>query len=315
MELLSIKLKKENMKYFYSFICTTIVLLFCNSVLFAQQIPLLNQSAENLNPAYLSQDYYKYDLPTAATLRYRNQWTGIKGAPQTILGSFSHFEEDLNFMFGGDIIHDETGPTGFTGIYGKAGYALKLSKEFLLTVGAKGGLVQYRVRGDELTFLEAGDIANENVTKLFPDFSVGAMLYYDKNYYIGFSVPQVFGLDLEFKGDVKDYNIQRVQHYYGIIGARFDLEDETWLEVSSQAAYTANVSFYMGGRLEFEFRHLFWIAANGSSAKEAGIGVGAIMDVGMNSNVLKFGYTFSNYFQEYGSHFGTVHELGARMSW
>jgi len=231
------------MKYFYSFVCTTIAMLFCSSVLFAQQIPLLNQSAENLNPAYLSQDYYKYDLPTAATLRYRNQWTGIKGAPQTILGTFSHFEEDLNFMFGGDVIHDETGPTGF------------------------------------------------------------------------FSVPQVFGLDLEFKDDVKDYKIQRVQHYYGIIGARFDLEDETWLEVSSQAAYTANVPFYIGGRAELEFRHLFWIAANGSSAKEAGIGIGAIMDVGANSNVLKFGYTFSNYFQEYGSHFGTVHELGARMSW
>jgi len=290
------------------------LLLFQSNAVSAQQIPLLNQNAENLNPAFLSPDLYKYDLPTTATLRYRNQWTGIKGAPQTILGTFSHFNEDYNLLVGGNLIHDETGPTGFTGLYGKAGYALTMSKDWQLTFGIKGGLVQYRVRGDELTFLEPGDVASENSMKLFPDFSVGAMLYYDKHYYIGFSVPQVFGLDLNFEDEVKDYKIQRVQHYYGTIGARFDLDDESWLEVSSQAAYTPNVPFYINGRLEYEFRHLFWIAANASSAKEAGIGVGTILDVGMNSNVLKFGYTFSNYFQEYGSHFGTVHEIGISLS-
>lgn len=280
----------------------------------AQQLPLINQNRESLNPAFISSDYFKFDLSSNATLRYRQQWTDVKGAPRTILGSFTHFDEDNSFSYGGDLIHDETGPTGFSGVYGRASYAFELSRDLLLSAGLKGGVVQYRVKGNELNFLEPGDIANNSITKLFPDFSLGAMLYYQKHYYLGFSVPQVLGLDLEFKDDADEYSVERVRHYYGIIGARFDLGDGSWIEASSEARFVEDIPFYINGRLQFDFRDLFWVAANTSSSKEFGAEIGVLRYIGTNSNLLRFGYSFSNFFQKYGPHFGVVHELGASFS-
>ncbi|MFK7806612.1 MAG: PorP/SprF family type IX secretion system membrane protein [Saprospiraceae bacterium] len=297
-----------------SLIVIVLLCFFYNNTITAQQLPLFNQNRENLNPAFISSDYFKYDLPSSVSVRYRDQWVGIKGSPRTITGTYTNYNEDNNFLFGGDLIHDETGPTGFTGIYGRAGYAIELNNDFLLTAGLKGGVVQYRVKGMELHLLEPGDIGNENLTKIYPDLSLGAMLYYDKHYYLGFSVPQIIGLDLEYKDDIGDYNIQRVQHYYGIIGGRFDLSGDSWIEVSSEARYVQNVPFYINGTAEVQYRGMFYIKAGGSSAHEAIFGAGFLSYLGMDSNLLRVGYTFSNFFQEYGSHFGTVHELSASYS-
>lgn len=303
------------MKYIYLSLYFLVALLLQNNSLVAQQLSLLNQDIGNLNPAFISSNYYKYDVSSTAKVHYRHQWIKLKGAPKTIIGSFSNWNDDNSLLLGGNLIHDETGPIGFTGLYAKAGYGLSLNRDMLLSIGVKGGLVQYRVKGAELRFLESGDIANDNVTKLYPDFSLGAMLYYKQHSFIGFSTPQVFGLNLQFKDDIKPYQIQRVQHYYGIIGTRFDLGDESWLEVSSESRFVQNVPFYIKANLEFEYRHLFWINTSASNSKEISIGIGVIKDMGSNNNLLRLGYTFSNFFQTYGVHFGAVHELGISISW
>ncbi len=287
--------------------------IFAGQAIQAQQLPLLNQNREVLNPASISSDYFKYNLPTTVSLRYRYQWTRLDGAPRTIMGSFSHLAEDYNFTFGGDVIKDQTGPTGFTGIYGRAGYLLDLSDDFSLSFGVKGGIVQYNVKGSELDFLEAGDIANTNLNTIYPDFSLGVMLYFQENYYLGFSVPQVFDLDLEFKDDVNDYTIQRVRHYYGVVGGRFELSDDSYIELSSEARYVENVPFYINGRVEYEYEQLFYIAVGGSNAREVNLGLGVIGNIG-DGNALKVGYNFTNFFQIYGPNFGTVHELNASYS-
>ncbi len=279
----------------------------------AQQLPLFNQDRAHLNPAYISSGYFKYNAPTNISLRYRYQWSKLKGAPKTFLGSFSHFDEATRFSFGGNLISDKTGPTGFTGVYGSAGYGIQLSKDLLLSFGLRGGATQYRVRGNELEFLTPGDLANNNVTVIYPDFSFGTMLYWQEHYYIGFSVPQIFSLNLAFKDNTDEYKIERVRHYYGIVGARFDVGDDSWLEGSVEGKYVENVPFYVNSKIEFEFRQIFWIELNGSTAREFGLGLGGIAIVGNNSNLIKFGYTFSNFFQSYGSQFGNVHEVGVQF--
>jgi len=290
------------------------VVLLQNEVSYAQQLPLLNQNRENVNPAHISSDYFKYNLTTTVNLRYRYQWTRLDDAPRTIMGNFGKYLEDYNFNFGGNIIKDQTGPTGFTGLYGRAGYVLDINDDLSLSFGVKAGVVQYNVKGDELNFLEEGDVANTNINTIYPDFSLGMMLYFKENYYLGFSVPQVFDLNLEFKDAVNDYNIQRVRHYYGIAGGRFELSEDSYIELSSEARYVENVPFYINGRAEYEYKRLFYIAGGGSNAKELNLGLGLIGNIG-NGNALKVGYTFTNFFQVYGPNFGTVHELNASYSW
>lgn len=279
----------------------------------AQQLPIFNQNKANLNPAYISSGYFKYNAPTTVSVNYRYQWTKLKGGPKTLLGNFSHFNDETRLSFGGNFISDKTGPTGFIGAYGSVGYGIQINSDLLLSFGLRGGATQYRVRGDELQFLMEGDLANNNVTKIYPDFSLGTMLYWREHYYIGFSVPQLFSLDLTFKDDINEYNIQRVRHYYGIAGARFELDDNTWLEGSVEAKYVEDIPFYLSAKIDYEFRQIFWLELNGSTSRELGIGFGAIANVGSNSNLIKFGYTFSNFFQTYNSQFGTVHEVGVQF--
>ncbi len=299
--------------YFRGILLLGCMLFLQQLTLDAQQLPLFNQNVTSLNPASISSGYFKYNAPTTAAIRYRYQWTKVKDAPKTLLANFQHFNEERRISFGGDFISDKTGPTGFIGISGRVGYALPLSKDLLLSFGLSGGTTQYRVRGDELNFLEQGDLASNNVTKIYPDFSFGTMLYWKENYFIGFSLPQVFSLNLAFKDENNEYNFQRVRHYYGIVGARFDMGSDSWLEGSVETRYVQNVPFYVNAKVGYEFRQIFFINASGSSAKEVSLGVGAIANIGYNSNLIRFGYNFSNFYQNYGPNFGMVHELGMQI--
>ena len=278
----------------------------------AQQLPIFNQNKASLNPAYISSGYFKYNTPTTASIRYRHQWTEVKDAPRTLLATFSHLDEENSFSYGGDFISDQTGPTGFIGVYGRANYGIQLTNDFILSFGLKAGATQYRVKGNDLNFLEGGDLASNNITKLYPDFSLGTMLYWQENYYLGFSIPQVFSLDLTFKDDANDYDVQRVRHYYGTAGARFDLGSDSWLEGSVEARYVQNIPLYLSAEITYEFRQIFWIGVTGSNAKELGMSIGAIANVG-GSQLVKFGYSFTNFYQSYGSNFGAVHEFGVRF--
>lgn len=292
-----------------------VALLFCNIQLTAQQLPYFTQNQESQNPAFISSDYFINDLSSSASIRYRSQWVKVKGAPKTLTANYNYFNEDYGLILGGNLISDQTGPTGFTGLYGRLGYGLELGDDFLLSLALNGGLVQYRVKGDDLNFLEVGDIGNNNESKLFPDFGVGAMLYYDQRYYIGVSVPQTFGLALDFREDDNDFSVNRVQHYYSIVGANFEMRDDSWLGVSSEMRYVQNAPFYFNGRLKYVHRNLFWVSGSMASSKEMNASVGVIIESGSNNNLMRIGYAYSNFLENYGPSFGVSHEIGLFYSW
>jgi len=282
----------------------------------AQQLPLLStQSAENFNPSIIHSDYFQNYTPTNISVRYRYQWIGLKDAPRSLISHFAHWNEDYNLLFGGSLISDQTGPTGFTGLYGKVGYGINLSDDLLLTIALRGGVVQYRVKGDELTFLEPDDVATEFDSKLFPDFSLGATLYFDERYYVGFSVPQVLGIDLKFNKNDNDFKIQRVRHFHGIAGTVIPFEDASRIDLSSEVRFLQNVPLHFMGRIRYEYQKLFWVGLGVANSGEASADIGVILNVGRDDKLLRLGYAFSNYFQEYGPAFGSTHEIGFTVSW
>ncbi|MFK7771161.1 MAG: PorP/SprF family type IX secretion system membrane protein [Saprospiraceae bacterium] len=290
-----------------------IFFIFQNEMI-AQQLPLINQNRQTLNPSFIHSGFFKYELPSNLSLRFRSQWTKHEDMPITVVGDFSHWNEEYSFLTGGEIINDKTGPTSFTGLFGKAAYGIELGEEMLLTIGLKGGVLQYRVNGADLNFFESGDIASTNVTKIFPDFSVGTTLYFQEKYYLGFSVPQTFGLNLKFRTDENNFNIERVQHYYGILGARFSLENDSWIETSSEVRYVQNIPFYVNAKLMYDYQEMFWLGVSGSNTREFGVDLGIILNIGTDSHILRCGYSFTNFFQEFGPHFGSTHEIGFSYS-
>ncbi len=150
---------------------------------------------------------------------------------------------------------------------------------------------------------------------MFPDYGVGAMLYYDNRYYVGVSVPQTFGLALDYRSDDNDFSINRVQHYYGVLGANFEMRDDSWLGLSSEMRYVQNVPFYFNGRLRYEYQQLFWVAFSMSNAKEMNANVGVIIESGSNDNLIRLGYSYSSFLENYGPVYGTSHEIGITYSW
>ena len=104
---------------------------------YSQQLPIFSQHQEGdhfTNPALISNGMLKYELNSTASLAYRHQWTGVQDAPRTALGRFEQWNDNSNFFYGGSLIYDQTGPTSFIGLFGKAGYGINFSKDWMLSV-------------------------------------------------------------------------------------------------------------------------------------------------------------------------------------
>lgn len=292
-------------------------ILLTYTISYSQQLPIFSQYQEGnhfTNPALLSNGLLQYELNSTASLTYRHQWTEVKDAPRTALGHFENWNDDNNMFYGGSLISDQTGPTSFIGIYGKAGYGIDFNKDWMLSVALSGGLVQYRIKAGELDFLEGGDIAQNNTTRLYPDVGLGAVLYYNKKYYVGFSLPQVIGLNTTYSNDENDFNIQRVRHYYATAGGLFPI-NEKWIEVSVYGKHVTNAPLLMGVNLRYDYDNIFWIGGGGSSAGALSIEGGLIFNLGNHIAPLRVGYGLTNYFSEFNLNYGFVHELKAAYSW
>ena len=298
-------------------------LLFCllflliAQISFGQQLPIFSQYQEGdhfTNPALLSNNFLQYDLNSTASLVYRNQWTGVKDAPRTSLGRFEQWNDDYNLFYGGTLIYDETGPTSFMGLYGKLGYGIELTGDWMLSVALSGGIVQYRIKAQDLNFLEEGDIAQNNEVRIYPDLGAAAVLYFDKKYFVGFSIPQVIGLNTSFQDSENSFNIERIRHYYMTGGALFEVNDN-WVSVSAYGKYVPNIPMLAGVNLRYDYQQMFWVGAGGSTAGAVSVEGGLILDIGSSWSQLRVGYGLTNYFSDFNINYWFVHELKTSYAW
>ena len=113
------------------------VFFFCYYWLVSgQQDPQYTQYMYNLsvvNPAYAgSKGHWSLGL------LYRNQWTGLNGAPET--GTFfAHNNITENIGIGGSLIVDKIGPVTETNSYLDLAYNLNLKNQHKLAFGLKIG--------------------------------------------------------------------------------------------------------------------------------------------------------------------------------
>ena len=88
----------------------TLIILFCAKFSYSQD-PQFSQpfaSPLYLNPA-LTGDTKKNRL----ALTYRKQWAAIEKGYTSYIASYDHFEERLNSGFGGYVLYDQSGTTGY----------------------------------------------------------------------------------------------------------------------------------------------------------------------------------------------------------
>src|SRR3954470_17980199 len=107
----------------------------------AQQDILVSQYMFNhllVNPGYAGSKEYMQ-----ATLLYRKQWVGWKGAPETQIASLHGPLGLTNFGWGAVISHDKIGVQDRTDGYANAAYHIKLNEKFKLGLGIRAGGAYY----------------------------------------------------------------------------------------------------------------------------------------------------------------------------
>jgi len=298
---------------------------------FSQQLSLFSQYRENqtiINPASPGSSYLGYGENLTFGASYRVQWQGFEGAPTTanLRGDFLYTEgSPVSIMGGGYLLNDQTGPTGFTGVYGRIGGVLSDDPYYSgLCVGLSFGMVQYRVNASQIRLRQANDIlSNDDQNKLFPDVGLGVFAYkkldggaFDGDYvYGGVSVPQVMGLDLQFEDADGKFYTTRVQHIYGMLGYYKFMRNGSFLEPSVWVKSAPHVPVNVDFNLRYQMAQNFWVGAGAATSKTMHIELGFLLGDNLGfDNTIRIGYGYDYSFSSFGPYTGGSHEINISYS-
>ncbi|MEM6964998.1 MAG: PorP/SprF family type IX secretion system membrane protein [Bacteroidota bacterium] len=211
------------------------------------------------------------------------------------------------------------------GVYGRLGGILTEDATYSgLSFGLNIGAVQYRVNASELVTRDPGDVVtNENQSQIFPDVGLGVYFYRTLDggkldgdiFYSGLSVPQVFGLNLNFKNEDGEFNTQRIQHFYGLLGLYHFFDNDGMLEPSAWIRYAPNAPLSVDFNLRYQFPGNMWLGTGLSTAGtyhlETGFSFGETLGW---DNTLRIGYGFDYSFNTFGPDVGNTHEINIAFS-
>lgn len=225
-----------------------LIILSLSSTLYAQQDPHYTQYMYNqavINPAYAgSQEHI------AITMLYRNQWTGLDGAPDTFTFS-GHSPVGEKVGLGLSVIADKIGPVKENNIYADFSYRLSLGGNHTLSLGLKGGLTLHDISLADVTVIDPNDpLFSQNVNSTTPNVGAGLFFYSDK-YYFGLSVPNFLNsVHLDESGVTFG---SETQHYFVTGGYVFQLSENTKFKPSFmvKSAFSAPTSFDLNANFLF----------------------------------------------------------------
>jgi type IX secretion system PorP/SprF family membrane protein len=218
--------------------------LQCESV-FTQQIP--NFSLYNMNHYLINPAATGTSDRLPVSLSYRKMWAGINNSPsvQYITGNML-VAKDMGV--GARLFNFQAGPLRKTGLEGTYSYHLSLgSGDSKLSFGLSLLIYQFKLNKSELKVEDIDDQVFMGDEQMFvPDAGFGTYLY-GSNYYVGFSVPQLFQRNIDLKSDVI-LQQKQVRHYYlhgGYIfeaGTDFKIEPSVLLKFIETGIFQADIN-------------------------------------------------------------------------
>ncbi len=177
-----------------------------------------------LNPGYTG-----YREQTNLNLVYRNQWTGLEGAPKTLTASLDGVTASKNVGLGAYFVNDVLGAESNLSAFANFSYRLRLDESSRLSFGLAAGLIQYTVDGTKNNFSIPDPLYSAKQSVLNPDLNFG-VFYASYRYFWGLSVSDL--LSNGEKNNSQTLYLYRVRHYYAQAGALFDLSENLSLKPS-----------------------------------------------------------------------------------
>ncbi len=190
---------------------------------------------------------------------YRNQWTGIEGAPKTV-SIYAHtpfFKQRAGA--GLSIVSDKIGMMNFNYINLSYNYKIPLSNGSSLAIGLMGRLEHGAIDWSKTDAVDGNDrlVQSTKTSKVQPNFGLG-MYYSHENYYVGLSVPQVMKNTLYSNLETVVNN----RNFYLMGGAVFKVTDNVKFKPSALVTYNFHAPFEMEVNANFIFMDTFWVGAS-----------------------------------------------------
>ncbi len=278
-----------------------------------EEFSLLRENAFVLNPALAGTQGYIHGTAT-----FRKQFTRIEQSPYTALLAMDGEIKDKHIGIGGYVIHDVTGPTGKTSGTISIAYNIPLYRKYsarlsngranhILSIGASISVVQYRLQANQLLLDNPGDprLYTSTGNKIFPDASFGIYYKWKNLLYAGVSVPQLMGLNINYRGNDGTAKIKKVQHLNILVGGKIEMARGNF-SIDPVAAFR----WVKGGPpqgdigVRFMMYKIFYIGANYRSLNYA------VMEAGFSVKDLFFvSYAYDFNASKYRKDLGSTHEL------
>ncbi|WP_243350205.1 type IX secretion system membrane protein PorP/SprF [Parabacteroides sp. FAFU027] len=222
-----------------------VVWIFITGTAYCQQDPMFTHTVENmlsLNPAYAG----SRDALTA-TLVYRSQWVGFKGAPVTEVASVHSPIPDQRHNFGLTFMKDKIEPSHNSSMFVDYAYRFNVTEFSTLAFGLKLGFNSLSSNLNELSLDESLDEAF--MGKLNNEFkpNVGFGAYYSRDrFYAGFAIPKLFESNYVYHGEnVLSSVFKERRHYYLMTGGIYTLSEDFEFKPSTLIKVTPGAPIQM----------------------------------------------------------------------
>jgi len=263
----------------------------------SQQIPLYSFFDDNItaiNPSLPRTEFIFDDYSFFINATHRNQWIGFGDkTPKTFLvqastwlPDWSNYKKLGTTHAGIDIIHDETAPFSFSGIYGRLGHLVYLnrgrsryrSSKTFIGAGLNIGINWHRIKSEDLGEL-INDPSLEGLvgTSYLPDVGFGVSFNHyitragrdfadSQGFFVGFSVPQAMQFDASHQTTNGTLNVKKVRHYNFVAGGQLGADAENFkARPMALIRYTPASGFYYSANVEFTIQEHLFIGVGGNS--------------------------------------------------
>ena len=250
----------------------------------AQQEAMFTQYMFNglaLNPAYAGSHE-----ALSTTFLFRDQWTGLPGAPSTQTFSAHSPIRDGKIALGLQFIHDKLAVFQQYGLNGAYAYRI-LTGKGTLSLGLQFGFTSYSAALSDLTPQVPNDpVFQGNVSKTMPNFGAG-VYYYTNRFYIGLSAPQLVTNSLTDDVVEIDADARQERHYFLTAGHMFPLSHNVQLKPNILLKAVEGAPLQMDLNLNVLFSEVLWLGVSWRSESD----FNALLELQITDQLL-LGYSY-----------------------
>ena len=313
-----LKSNKIYIKHIYKVILVIAVLLINSSINLYAQDPIFTQFYSN--PVYLNPAFAGSNKCPRIVSNFRNQWPGFSGDFITTSLTYDQYVDKIKGGLGIILMSDQVAKTLKSNeasfVYS---YHQHLSRKFTLNFGIQGTYISKSVDRSNLTFgdmihprrgfvLSTQDVINYAPVDIF-DFSAGILGYTDK-FYVGFATHHLTEPSFSYISTNNTSFLNR--RYTAHAGTEISLNSKS-LFSEEEKSLSPSVLFIKQGDFQQLNFGLYYRKGNyvvGAWYRE---GDSFIVTMGMNTKLLRIGYSYDLTTSQLGVYSGGSHEISIAL--